>query len=54
MVLVRKFTKQEVLKILAEHASRSLPDESKGFLEADYSEEGIEVYFVEEKEKSVN
>jgi len=54
MLLIRKFTKEEVLRIIAEHASRSLPPETDGMLESRETEDGIEVYFIKSEPKLTN
>jgi len=56
MLLIRKFKKEEVLKIVAEYASRSLPENKPGVIESRETKNGgVEVYFIEEKDsKAVN
>jgi len=56
MLLIRRFKKDEVLKIVAEYASRSLPEEKQGVIESRETKDGgVEVYFIEEdREKSIN
>jgi hypothetical protein len=48
MILVKKFTENDILKILIEHASNSLPDEAQGALEARFNDDDtVEVYFIQ-------
>jgi len=56
MLLIRRFKKEEVLKIVAEYASRSLPEGKPGVIESREAKNGgVEVYFIEEtKNESVN
>ncbi len=48
MILIKKFTENDILKILIEHASSSLPDEAQGTLEARFKEDDtVEIYFIQ-------
>ena len=52
MLLIRKFKKEDVLKIVAEYASRSLPEHKKGMIESREAKNGgIEVYFIEDESR---
>ena len=47
MVLLRKFTKEEVLKIIADFACESLPANLNGIVEAEINKNNeIKVYFI--------
>lgn len=55
MLLSRKFTEKEVLKIIAEYAVEALPQKLKGTVEAEYTKDGIEVFFIEsQKDSTIN
>ena len=48
MILVKKFTRQNILNLLLKNALDSLPDSSKGLLEARTgNDESVEIYFIE-------
>jgi len=48
MILVKKFTENDILKILMEHASDSLPAEAQGTLEARFrDDDSVEIYFIQ-------
>lgn len=54
MVIIRKFKDEDILKILIERASDSLPNESKGILEARFNkDDSVDVFFIENKTTSV-
>jgi hypothetical protein len=49
MIFVKNYSKKEILKIVAEKAAESIPDERKGVIDARYnSNNDIEVYFIED------
>ena len=48
MVLSRKFSKKEILEIIARYAVEALPEKLKGMVEAKYIKgDDIEVFFIE-------
>jgi hypothetical protein len=48
MILIKKFTENDILKILIDHAANSLPDEAQGTLEARYrDDDSVEIYFIQ-------
>lgn len=47
MLLSRKFSEKEVLEIIAKYAVEALPEKLKGMVEAKYTKNGIEVFFIE-------
>lgn len=51
MYLVSKYSKEEVLKIVAAHAGKSLPKEVKsGVIRASEDDDGnVDVFFIEEQ-----
>ena len=53
-MLLRKFNEKEILQIVAEFASNSLPDEKHGFIDAKYNKKShiIEIYFIENMNSS--
>ncbi len=49
MIFVKKFDKEEILKLVANEAIKTLPNNEKGMVEAKYIKGGrgtIEVYFL--------
>lgn len=49
MIFVKKYEKEEILKLIAEEAIKTLPNKQKGIVEAKYIKGGrgaIEVYFL--------
>lgn len=50
MFLLCDYSKEEVLTVVAEHASQTLPDGKNGVLRARFKEDGcIEVFFIEKE-----
>jgi hypothetical protein len=50
---IKTYTKKEVLTVVAEHAGRDLPTDSKGVLTARALEDGsVEVFFVPDKNQN--
>jgi hypothetical protein len=48
MILVKKFTEKDILEILIQHASNSLPNEAQGTLEARFKDDDtVEIYFIQ-------
>jgi len=48
MYLLCDYSKEEVLTVVAEHASQTLPDGKSGVLRARFKEDGsVEVFFIE-------
>lgn len=48
MVIVKKFNDMDILRILIERAADSLPEESKGKLEARFNEDdSVDVFFLQ-------
>ena len=52
MLLSRKFSNEEVLEIIARYAVDALPEKLKGMVEAKYTKQGVEVFFIENKNSS--
>ena len=45
------YTKQEILKVIAEHASQTLTSENPGVIRAQENEDGsVEVFFIEHEQ----
>jgi len=47
MVLSRKFSDKEILEIVAKYAVEALPQKLKGMVDAKFTKNGIEVFFIE-------
>jgi hypothetical protein len=54
MQLLCEYNKEEILKVVAEHAGRTLPEDSDGVLRAIQKDDGnIEVFFLPNNKNSM-